>query len=113
MGPHLPMRTPHEQAATHGGRFCPRYESQTAAQHPRHRAQNQRRADSRSGRRVARKPSADCVAGFHCGGQQQPQPAAFRLRSAASSLNRLLRELHRDFTDADLDDAVRLGHCGG
>src|SRR6516225_5377754 len=42
-GPHLPMRTPHEQAATHGGRFRPRYESQAAAQHlRRHRTQNQR-----------------------------------------------------------------------
>ena len=44
IGPHSPMRTPHEQAATHGGRFRPRYESQAAAQHlPRHRAQNRRR----------------------------------------------------------------------
>src|SRR6516225_7913418 len=44
IGPHLPMRTPHEQAATHGGRFRSRYESQAAAQHlRRHRAQNQRR----------------------------------------------------------------------
>src|SRR6516164_10653835 len=38
------MRTRHEQAATHGGRFRSRYESQAAAQHfRRHRAQNQRR----------------------------------------------------------------------
>src|SRR6516162_5664671 len=45
IGPRLPMRTPHEQAATHGGRFRPRYESQAAAaQHlRRHRAQNHRR----------------------------------------------------------------------
>ena len=44
IGPHLPMRTRHEQAATHGGRFRSRYESQAAAQHlRRHRAQNQRR----------------------------------------------------------------------
>src|SRR6516162_11059734 len=59
IGPYLPMRTPHEQAAPHGGRFRPRYESQAAAQHPRrHRAQNQRGADPRSGRRVARKRKA-------------------------------------------------------
>ena len=38
------MRTRHEQAATHGGRFRSRYESQAAAQHlRRRRAQNQRR----------------------------------------------------------------------
>src|SRR5215469_15104695 len=38
------MRTRHEQAATHGGRFRSRYESQAAAQRlRRHRAQNQRR----------------------------------------------------------------------
>jgi len=44
VGPHLPMRTRHEQAATHGGRFRSRYESQAAAQHfRRHRAQSQRR----------------------------------------------------------------------
>src|SRR6516225_4434651 len=44
IGPHLPMRTPHEQAATHGGRFRPRYESQAATQHlRRQRAQNRRR----------------------------------------------------------------------
>jgi len=44
IGPHLPMRTRHEQATTHGGRFRSRYESQAAAQRlRRHRAQNQRR----------------------------------------------------------------------
>ena len=38
------MRTRHDQAATHGGRFRSRYESQAAAQRlRRHRAQNQRR----------------------------------------------------------------------
>jgi hypothetical protein len=64
------MRIPHEQAATHGGRFRPRYESQAAAQHPlRHRAQNQR-----TGGRVARKPWPGRLAGSHCGGQEQPQP---------------------------------------
>ena len=46
----LTLRTPHEQAATtHGRRFRPRYESQAAAQRPRHRAQNQRRADRQTG----------------------------------------------------------------
>ena len=44
IGPHLPMRIPHEQAAPHGGRFRSRYESQAAALHfRRHRAQSQRR----------------------------------------------------------------------
>src|SRR5262249_29184410 len=55
----LSMRTPHEQAATHGRRFRSRYESQAAAEQPRRRAQNQRRAHSRTGRRVARKPWPD------------------------------------------------------
>ena len=45
IGPHLPMRTPHEQAATHGGRFRPRYESQATAHH--HGAENQRRPKRR------------------------------------------------------------------
>jgi hypothetical protein len=35
---------------------------------------NQRRADSRTGRRVARKPGPDRLAGTHSGEQEHPQP---------------------------------------
>jgi hypothetical protein len=38
------------------------------------RAQNQRRADPRTDRRVARKPGPHRLADTHCGGQEHPQP---------------------------------------
>jgi hypothetical protein len=41
------MRTRHEQAATHGGRFRSRYESQAAAQHLRRTAKGVSRATRR------------------------------------------------------------------
>jgi hypothetical protein len=42
-----------------------------------------------------------------------PRPTAYQLRNAASSLSGLLRlQLHRGFTDADLDDAVRAALTG-
>jgi hypothetical protein len=41
------MRAHHEQAATHGGRFRPRYERQAAAQHNRRLERKTSEADAR------------------------------------------------------------------